>query len=99
MREGLSRLLPFKGLTGETVGGYWTRSNVPEIDIIEADRDPIARVITFSGSIKWLETEVFSHGDLSALAAATVQVPSANANMPHFAVSRNGLSPHSGTTL
>ena len=64
MREGLSRLLPFKGLTGETVGGYWTRTNVPEVDIIGADLNPLANAVTFAGSIKWLETEVFSHTDL-----------------------------------
>ncbi len=99
VREGLSRPLPFKGLTGETVGGYWTRTNVPEVDIIGADRSPLANVITFAASIKWLVTEVFSHSDLSALAAVIVQFPGANANTPHFAVSRNGASPNSGTTL
>jgi hypothetical protein len=74
VREGLFRLLLFKGLTGETVGGYWTRTNVPEVDTIGADRSPLANVITFAGSIKWLVTEVFSHSDLSALASESLLV-------------------------
>lgn len=92
VRESLTRLLPFDGLVGEAVGGYWTRTNVPEVDIIGADRDPLAKTITFAGSIKWLEAEPFGRGDLNALAAATVQVPGASAETPLLAVSRSGVA-------
>jgi hypothetical protein len=50
VREGLRRLredrLP--GGTG-AVGGYWTRTNDPEIDLVGADREPVAHRITFVG--------------------------------------------------
>ncbi|MDA8025216.1 MAG: ATP-binding protein [Actinomycetota bacterium] len=94
VRESLARLLPLDGLAAEAVGGYWTRTNVPEVDIIGADRNPLAKVITFAGSIKWLETEPFDNGDLNALAAATLQVPGASKDTPLIAVSRSGVGPN-----
>jgi hypothetical protein len=34
------------------IGGYWTHTSDPEIDIVGADREPIAKQITMVGSIK-----------------------------------------------
>lgn len=47
VREALRRLPdgPLPAGTG-AVGGYWTRNNDPEIDIVGADREPIAKKIT-----------------------------------------------------
>ncbi|MFC7533630.1 ATP-binding protein [Actinoplanes sp. GCM10030250] len=35
------------------VGGWWNRQAQPEIDLVGADRAPIASRIAFAGSIKW----------------------------------------------
>ncbi|GIE77659.1 hypothetical protein Aph02nite_36090 [Actinoplanes philippinensis] len=35
------------------VGGWWNRQANPEIDLVGADRAPIASRIAFAGSIKW----------------------------------------------
>ncbi|MGC4756846.1 AAA family ATPase [Micromonospora trifolii] len=35
------------------VGGWWNRQSNPEIDLVGADRAPIASHIAFAGSIKW----------------------------------------------
>lgn len=58
----------------ETVGGWWNRRFDPEIDLVGADRGPVAGRVYFVGSIKWLTTPFDDH-DLSALRKAAVQVP------------------------
>lgn len=54
VREAIGHLLPDDRVPGARyVGGYWTRQNEPEIDLIGADKwDPPANV-AFIGSIKW----------------------------------------------
>ncbi|MHB1536625.1 MAG: DUF234 domain-containing protein, partial [Acidimicrobiales bacterium] len=99
IREALNRLLPFDGMDGAAVGGYWTRTNLPEVDLIGADRAPVANSVTFSGSIKWLENKPFDSADLAALAAATSHVPGADERTPLLAVSRSGCSAHPAATL
>ena len=65
VREALARLLPAQGIPAAPVtGGYWTRSNDVEIDIVGADREPVARQLLFLGSVKWLETGRFDDHDL-----------------------------------
>ncbi|MFC4060770.1 ATP-binding protein [Planomonospora corallina] len=90
-REALARLLPDGGLPdAPAIGSYWTRSNDVEIDIVGADRGPIARELRFLGSIKWLENSAFDDRDLAALAghrATLTEEP-----IPLVAVSRNGVS-------
>jgi uncharacterized protein len=67
VREALARLLPANGIpAAPALGGYWTRSNV-EIDIVGADREPVAKQLLFLGSVKWLETGQFDEHDLIAL--------------------------------
>ncbi|MFF3159959.1 ATP-binding protein [Streptomyces sp. NPDC057910] len=75
-----------------TVGGYWTRTNDPEIDIIGADRAPIAKIITLVGSIKWLENKPFDHRDLARLISHRSQLPGADADTPLLAVARSGCT-------
>jgi AAA+ ATPase superfamily predicted ATPase len=68
VRESLLRLLPAAGLpAAPAIGGYWTRSNDVEIDIVGADRAPVARRLLFLGSIKWLEHAPFEPRDLITL--------------------------------
>lgn len=91
VRESLARLLPDSGLPASpAVGGYWTRGNDPEIDLVGADRAPVAKQLHFLGSVKWLEQSAFDGHDLAALhkhRAALTDDP-----VPLLAVSRSGVS-------
>jgi AAA+ ATPase superfamily predicted ATPase len=90
LRESLARLLPDGVLpAAPAIGAYWTRSNSVEIDVVGADRAPIARRLLFLGSIKWLENKPFDHHDLLALQrhrAAITDDP-----VPLLAISRSGV--------
>ncbi|HEX4705399.1 MAG TPA: DUF234 domain-containing protein [Pseudonocardiaceae bacterium] len=91
IREALARRLPDDVLpAAPAIGGYWTRSNDVEIDIVGADRAPIARDLLFVGSIKWLEKSPFDEHDLADLLrhrAALTTEP-----LPTVAVSRSGVA-------
>jgi hypothetical protein len=49
-----ARLLPAQGMPAvPVIGGYWPRSNDVEIDIVGADREPVAKQSLFLGSVEW----------------------------------------------
>jgi hypothetical protein len=83
--------MDFQEETG-AIGGYWTRTNDPEIDLVGADREPIARRITMLGSIKWLESRPFDQHDLSELIVHRSKMPGADTSTPLYVVSRSGCS-------
>lgn len=56
------------------VGGWWNRAFDPEIDLIGADRTPVARKLWYAGSVKWLD-HPFGSRDLAALQRSAPQVP------------------------
>ena len=91
VRESLMRLLPYGGLpAAPAVGAYWTRDNSIEVDIVAADRAPVARELLFLGSIKWLENSPFDNHDFAALLkhrAALTDEP-----LPLVAVARSGVA-------
>jgi len=94
LREALDRLAPpiavaASGAPG-VVGGYWTRTNDPEIDIVVADRAPIAQEIVAVGSIKWLETAPFDGSDFAELVIHRTQLPGASPETPLVVLSRSG---------
>lgn len=96
VRDALERLAP-PVTTGRddvpgVVGGYWTRTNNPEIDLVVADRAPIAKHIIALGSIKWLENSPFDSHDLGQLHAHRTQLPGAAADTPMIAVARSGCA-------
>jgi hypothetical protein len=91
IRQALARRLPDNDLpTAPAIGGYWTRSNDIEIDIVGADREPIARELLFVGSIKWLERSTFDEHDLAALLRHRALLT--DELLPIVAVSRAGVS-------
>jgi len=91
VRESLMRLLPSHGIrAAPAVGGYWTRSNDVEIDIVGADREPIAKELLFLGSIKWLENAPFDAHDFVALQRHRDRVTADP--IPLLAVSRSGCT-------
>ncbi|MFD7900272.1 ATP-binding protein [Streptomyces sp. NPDC059743] len=57
-----------------TVGGWWNRQFSPEIDLVGADRAPVAGTLFFAGSVKWL-TSPFDQHDLTALEQGVAQLP------------------------
>ena len=74
------------------VGGWWNRSFQPEIDLIGADRSPIAGAIHYVGSVKWL-SRAFDDADLAALRRDAVAVPGFDPGTTGLvAVSRAGVS-------
>lgn len=93
VRDSLLRLLPDTDWPDtEAVGGWWNRQNKPEIDLVGADREPVARHVHFVGSIKWLQTQPFGIRDYDALARDVLAVPGATPDTRLVAVSRSGVS-------
>jgi len=56
------------------VGGWWNRAFQPEIDLVGADRAPVARKIYYVGSVKWLD-RAFDDHDLAAMQRDAIAVP------------------------
>jgi len=100
VRQSLLRL-PAGMLPGgtEAVGGYWTRTNDPEIDLVGADRAPIAKKVTMTGSIKWLENKPFDGRDLSRLVIHRSRLPGTDDTTALLAVSRTGATTSGVTVL
>ncbi|WP_233464048.1 DUF234 domain-containing protein [Nocardia gipuzkoensis] len=93
IRESLLRLLPNdRWPETESVGGRGNRQNNPEIDLIGAAREPVAKTIHFVGSIKWLEDRPFDRHDYDALARSLPAVPGADHETALVAVSRSGIT-------
>ena len=75
------------------VGGWWNRQFDPEIDIVGADRAPVADRIVFGGSTKWLDTPFDGH-DLASFTRAAAQVPGFVAGVSGaLVVSLSGVTP------
>jgi uncharacterized protein len=92
IRRALEQLLPDERFgVALHVGGFWTRTNSVEVDIVGGDALPVASAIDFVGSIKWRSSESFGRSDAGALAAARASVPGAGDSTILVGVSRNGF--------
>lgn len=92
VRESLLRLLPDEMWPQtEAIGGWWNRQNNPEIDLIGADREPVAGQVHFIGSVKWLESQPFGRREYDALVRDMLAVPGAEPGTALVAVSRCGV--------
>jgi AAA+ ATPase superfamily predicted ATPase len=90
VREALARLLPDDQLpAAPVVGSYWTRTNEVEIDLVGADRSPVATGLVFVGSIKWQDHAAFDRHDEAALMRQRAQLT--DDPIPVVAVSRSGV--------
>lgn len=86
----LSGSLPWPEV--EVVGGWWNRQFDPEVDLVGADRAPVAERIHFAGSVKWLAS-AFGQRDLSALRGGAAQIPGFHEETTGLVVaSLNGLA-------
>lgn len=93
VRESLSRALPDDAWPDtEEIGGWWNRQNNPEIDLVGADRGPVAQRIHFVGSIKWLDNRPLDRHDYDELVRGAGAVPGAGPDTPKIAVSRAGYT-------
>jgi hypothetical protein len=91
IREALARLVPDGRLPGAgAIGGYWTRTNNVEIDLVGADRGPLANELLFVGSVKWLDRAAFDTHDLATLRQHRHFLT--DDPLPLVAVSRAGVS-------
>lgn len=72
------------------IGGYWTRTNNPEIDIVIADNAPKAKIIFNVGSIKWKENAPFDAKDYSELILHRTLLPGTTEQTALVVVSRSG---------
>ncbi|WP_199039727.1 ATP-binding protein [Glycomyces salinus] len=92
VREALWRLLPDGQLDlgPGAVGSYWTRRNDVEIDIVIADRAPIAEELRAIGSIKWRDEAPFDLRDLTSLENHRSSLT--DEPIPLIAVSRSGVT-------
>jgi AAA+ ATPase superfamily predicted ATPase len=93
VRESLARLPGVCGLPETVVwGGYWTRTNDPEVDLVAADHGPVAGHVYAVGSVKWQERAPFDGRDAGELARHRAQVPGASDDTVLVAVSRAGVT-------
>jgi hypothetical protein len=81
----------FRGAS--VVGGYWTKDNQVEIDLVGADRDePGDKVrLAFIGTIKWRSRKPLDGSDIAELEKAAVRMRGADLATPVVAVSRRGF--------
>src|ERR1022692_2482883 len=92
IREALRRISD--QLPGDTqaIGGCWTQASDPEIDLVGADREPVAQRISFVGSIKWRDHHPFDERDLAELIAHRSKMPGADESTPLLAVARSAVA-------
>lgn len=91
IRDAIERLLPDERFGGARyVGGYWTRTNDVEVDLVGADRERPKR-IDFMGSIKWRERALFDGRDLGRLISQGPRVPGTDESTLTVGVSRTGF--------
>jgi hypothetical protein len=99
IRESLRRISDQLPGHPKVIGSYWTRTNNPQVDLIGADREPVARQVSFVGSVKWRDNQPFDERDLAELITHRSQVPGADDATALVAVSRSGTRAASLTVL
>jgi uncharacterized protein len=95
IRESLRRISDQLPGEPQVIGGYWTRTIDPVIDLIGADKAPIAKRISFVGSVKWRDRHPFDERDLAELLAHRSRMPGADESTPLLAVARSGVAARS----
>ena len=92
VRDAIERMLPDERFgAARYVGGYWTRTNDVEVDLVGAERAARPRRVEFVGSIKWRERAPFDRRDLAHLVSQSQRVPGTDAATLTVGVSRSGF--------
>lgn len=94
VRDSLERLLPDAKRFGSAryTGGYWNRTGAIEVDLVGGDAWPVAKRVSFVGSVKWRSRRSFSRADAEELAARRTQVPGAGDKTLLLGVSSQGFA-------
>lgn len=92
VREAVGRLVGDRVPMAEAVGSYWTRSEDLQIDLVGADREPVAREIRFVGSVKWRDNRPFGQRDLAELYVQRSALPGTTDSTALIAVSPDGAT-------
>jgi hypothetical protein len=74
------------------IGGYWTRDNAVEIDLVGGRDEQRSDTIDFVGSIKWKQHSQFNREDFAALIDHRSNIPGARAETRLVGVSRAGFA-------
>ena len=92
VRAALERTLPAEQFgAARFVGGWWTRDNRVEVDLVGGRGERHTDVVDFVGSIKWRESSRFDREDFAALANHRSAVPGAGVGTLLVGVSRTGF--------
>ncbi|QZN85154.1 ATP-binding protein [Cellulomonas sp. C5510] len=92
VRSALERLLPDERFPEVTrVGGWWPRSNQPEIDLVGTAGAP--GPVHLVGTVKWRAAAPVRADEVRALAADAVAVPGVTADTSLVAVCPGGAEP------
>jgi AAA+ ATPase superfamily predicted ATPase len=93
IREALARLAADDIRLGGAgaVGGWWNRTNRPEVDLVGVDRADRPRRVTFTGTVKWRGNVPLGERDVAEHRAAVAAVP-ALAGAPVVAVSSSKVT-------
>ncbi len=94
VRDSLERLLPDNERFGSAryAGGYWNRTGAIEVDLVGGDTWPVAKRVSFLGSVKWRQRRGFSRADALELASRRAQVPGAGERTPLLGISSSGFA-------
>jgi AAA+ ATPase superfamily predicted ATPase len=93
VRAAITRLLPDPRFgDARHVGGYWTRTNVPEVDLVGIPDMKKPRRVSFVGSVKWRDGSAFDTGDLRQLTGLVPQVPGTDARTLLVAAARGAVT-------
>jgi len=75
------------------VGGFWTRDNQVEVDLVGADREsPPVKSVGFVGSIKWRVARPLDGHDVADLERAASRIAGATPGTTVVGVSRTGFA-------
>jgi len=88
VREAIARMLPDTRFgDAKYVGGYWTRKNIPEVDLVGVPAEKPRRV-SFIGSVKWRDDSPFEDRDVHELSGTMSAIPGTDGNTLLVGVTR-----------
>ena len=91
VREALGRLLPDPRFgDADAVGGYWTRANTVEVDLVGTPEE--RHTVSFVGTVKWREHAPVDDSDVRSLVRSAQVIPGMHSGTRHVAVSRAGVA-------
>lgn len=93
VRASIEQLLPDERFgDARFVGGYWTRDNRIEVDLVGGTKRSAPTPVRFVGSVKWRRRARFGRADAAALASTRADVPGAGSDALLVGVSRGAFS-------